>query len=146
MSLDVSLIMPGASVGGSGIFVRENGAVREITRAEWDEKFPGVEPLTFEQDGGGVYSANITHNLGDMANEAGIYSIIWHPDKNDIQYAYQLISPLQDGLARLLSDAAYFEQFNPPNGWGNYGLLVEFTQSYLDACKKYPHAKVSVWR
>lgn len=29
---------------GSGIFIRENGAVREITREEWDRRHPGQEP------------------------------------------------------------------------------------------------------
>jgi hypothetical protein len=26
-----------------------------------------------------MYSANITHNLGDMASEAGIYEALWRP-------------------------------------------------------------------
>lgn len=39
----------GGSAGdnpGSGIFVRENGALREITRGEWDAKYPGREPVS----------------------------------------------------------------------------------------------------
>ena len=29
---------------GSGIFVRENGRITEISRQEWDEHFPDREP------------------------------------------------------------------------------------------------------
>jgi hypothetical protein len=29
---------------GSGIFIRENGAVQEISREEWDRRHPGREP------------------------------------------------------------------------------------------------------
>ena len=35
---------------------------------------------------------------------------------------------------------------NPQNGWGNYDNLVAFTQQYLDACKRFPLARVRVSR
>lgn len=83
MSLDVYLSVPGAANRreGTGIFIRENGATREITRTEWDERFPGREPVTMadSEESNEVYSANITHNLGRMAAEAGIYEALWRP-------------------------------------------------------------------
>jgi len=66
----------------SGIFVRENGATREISRTEWDRSYPGREPATLvpdEEESEEIYSANITHNLGKMANKAGIYEALWRP-------------------------------------------------------------------
>lgn len=51
MSLDVYLktgVM--VSTTGSGIFVRENGQTKEISRSEWDEKFPGREPVVVAHD------------------------------------------------------------------------------------------------
>lgn len=77
MSLDVYLSVPGKSEGGTGIYIRENGSTREISRAEWDAKFPGREPIVAESSGG--YSANITHNLGRMADAAGLYYALWRP-------------------------------------------------------------------
>lgn len=38
-------------VCGSGIFVRENGATREITREEWDRRNPGREPVVVAKKG-----------------------------------------------------------------------------------------------
>ena len=38
-----------------------------------------------------VYSANITHNLGLMAEEAGIYQPLWRPEELGIKTAAGLI-------------------------------------------------------
>jgi hypothetical protein len=147
MSLDVDLMMPGISATGSGIFIRENGGMREISRAEWDEKFPGREPVVFEGDGDrSIYSANITHNLGKMASEAGIYQALWRPEEIGITRAFQLIEPLRSGLERLRQQPDHFKQFNPENGWGDYDGLVRFVEQYLEACEDYQTAVVSVSR
>lgn len=147
MSLDVYLTLPGATVSGSGIFVRENGSVREISRAEWDEKFPGREPIiAVLEDDSSVYSANITHNLGKMASEAGLYQALWRPEEIGITRAHQLIEPLRTGWEYLRSNPDHFKQFNPENGWGNYDNLIAFTEQYLEACEQYPTAEVRVSR
>lgn len=93
-----------------------------------------------------VYSANITHNLTGMAEEAGIYKALWRPDEIGITKASQLIEPLTAGLALLKSDPPRFEAFNSPNGWGMYEHFVPFVEKYLDACKEHPDAAVRVWR
>jgi hypothetical protein len=153
MSLDVYLELEGQKVPktGSGIFIRENGSTREISQEEWYEKNPDRDPVVLlfeseEEDTSRVYHANITHNLNTMANDAGIYKYLWRPDELGIVVAKELIKPLEEGLALLKSEPARFKQFNPKNGWGTYEGLVEFVDSYLEACKKYPEAKVSVWR
>jgi len=151
MSLDVYLKMPNkpAVEAGSGIFVRENGETKEISRAEWDAKFPEREPFVASLDEGGddeVFSANITHNLGAMAREAGIYEALWRPEEIGITKAAQLIPLLKDGLAKLNGDPDVFRAFNPANGWGSYETLCNFTASYLKACISFPDADVNVWR
>ena len=93
-----------------------------------------------------VYERNITHNLNKMAKDAGIYMHLWRPDEIGIEYAAQLIEPLQCGLALLLSDPERFRALNPDNGWGNYDGLVDFVGSYLEACEKHPGAKIEVSR
>jgi len=35
---------------GSGIFVREGGAARELTVEEWDERYPGRVPVRFKDN------------------------------------------------------------------------------------------------
>jgi len=149
MSLDVYLTISGIkSQSGSGIFVRENGSIKEISREELNEKFPGCEPIILPADDedASVYSANITHNLGRMASEAGVYEYLWRPDEVGIKIAAQLIDPLQKGLILLENEPERFKEFNPSNGWGSYDGLVTFIREYLDACNKYPTASVNVWR
>lgn len=84
MSLDFYLVQRGAPKGDhSGIFVREDGCTKEISREEWDEKYPEREPVVCtmpeRESDETVFDTNITHNLGAMADEAGIYTALWHP-------------------------------------------------------------------
>jgi len=93
-----------------------------------------------------VYSENITHNLGKMAEQAGIYQHLWRPDEIGITKAEQLIIPLTTSLELLISDPERFKAFNPSNGWGSYDGLITFVQNYLAACFDNPDADVSVCR
>jgi hypothetical protein len=148
MSLDVYLTLPGVQVQvDAKIYIREDGQNKEISRAEWDARFPGREPFTVaSEDSETVYSANITHNLNKMAEEAMLYNCLWRPDKHGITHAHQLIPLLKVGLSLLQSEPERFEAFNPSNGWGDYDGLVRFVAAYLTACEQYPSAEVSVSR
>jgi hypothetical protein len=92
------------------------------------------------------YEANITHNLGMMATEAGVYEILWRPDEVGITRAHQLIEQLKTGLAYLQANPDRFRKLNPPNGFGNYEGLVSFVHSYLSACIVNPEALIKVSR
>ena len=93
-----------------------------------------------------VYSANITHNLGDMAREANIYEALWLAEEMGYYHASDLINPLSKGLALLVADPERFEKFNSPNGWGMYKHFVNFVAQYLAACIENPDAQISVNR
>ena len=118
-----------------------------ISRAEWDKRYPDREPFaTTPHISDIVFTANITHNLNQMAEEAGIYTCLWRPEEIGITHAWELILPLEEGLQRLRDDPNRFAQFNPKNGWGTYDTLVGFVLDYLLACELYPQAIVSVSR
>jgi hypothetical protein len=148
MSLDVYLIAdtpPLSPNGGSGIYIRRNGETVEISRDEWERAFPGQEPVVLTAEYGvdcTVYERNITHNLGKMADAAGVYDACWCPDDHGWSRAKDLIDPLTVGLLRLKSDPEAFKVHNPANGWGDYDGLVRFVSDYLDACVKYPEASI----
>lgn len=93
-----------------------------------------------------VYDSNITHNLTEMAGEAGIYEALWRPEEMGATRAIDLIESLEDGLGRLKADPKRFKQFNPSNGWGDYDSFVTFVDRYLETCKEYPEATISVSR
>jgi len=113
-----------------------------------------------------LYDANITHNLGEMAEKAGIYEALWRPHRlkegynipeNDHNAEYEfesncrifaedIIVHLKKGLADLKARPEYFEQFNSPNGWGMYEHFVPFVEKYLNACEMFPKAIVNTCR
>lgn len=93
-----------------------------------------------------VFTKNITHNLGVMAKEAGLYKALWRPEDLDVYYAEDLIDTLTDGLQQLKAQPEYYKQFNPENGWGNYEGLVEFVEEYLKWCIMFPECIIKVSR
>ena len=92
------------------------------------------------------FQFNTTHNLGPMADNAGIYEALWRPETIGITTAGQLIDSLAAGLQLLQSDPDRFKEFNPPNGWGAYEILVNFVENYLAACRDHPDALVKASR
>ena len=90
-----------------------------------------------------VFSANITHNLTAMADAAGIYQHIWHPEELGITKAQQLIKPLKTALKLLKSDPDGFKRYDNEKAWGQYNDFVSFVQDYLTACKAKPRASIS---
>ena len=98
----------------------------------------GDEPHRVE-----LYSANITHNLGKMAKEAGIYDHLWHPENLDIETAGELVEPIRAGLADMIARPEHYKQFDAPNGWGTYTYFIAFIQKYLEALEQHPKASVA---
>lgn len=93
-----------------------------------------------------VFHRNITHNLCEMAQEAGIYKCLWRPDENGFIQAKDIIAILEKSLDNLVRNPSKFTIFNPDNGWGSFERLVTFVSDVLEACKKYPNAKIETCR
>ena len=100
-----------------------------ITKEPYDNEDWGQEYL---------YTANITHNLGEMATAAGIYKALWRPDEIGAERAKDIIDLLEEGLRDLIDRPTYFEVYNSPNGWGTYKNFLPFVVKYLEALKAYP--------
>ena len=118
----------------------------ELLRANGLESIASTVEAHHEHGDIRVYDSNITHNLGRMAEEAGIYKCLWRPEEIGITKASQLIPLLTEGLAKLHADRPRFEKFNASNGWGLYENFVPWVSQYLEACRENPDADVSVWR
>jgi len=93
-----------------------------------------------------LYETNITHNLGTMAQEAGIYQAIWRPEEIDAVIAEDIISIVEEGLQKLLDDPIFFKKFDASNGWGTYEDFIPFVKKYLEALKNYPKAIINAYR
>lgn len=148
MSLDVWLTVKGEPIkrAGTGVFVRRNGKTVELSAKEVAEQFDGAEIQPQEYESNEVYDNNITHNLTEMASKADLYTALWRPDEQGWTKAKDITGILERGLKRLKKDPTGFKKYNPDNGWGSYDGLVNFTESYLQACKDYPEAEIGVSR
>ena len=93
-----------------------------------------------------VYSSNITHNLTDMAKEAGIYREVWRPEECGITKAVQLIEPLRKGIERLKAEPERFKPLSASNAWGTYEQFIPWLEQYLKACESFPDAEITVSR
>jgi len=122
--------------------------------------------VTYEEKSEELFWANITHNLGKMADKAGIYKSCWrpyylHPDcpkefqNYDEEYAFEeahpmlakdIIKTLEKGYEDMKARPEYFKQFDSENGWGLYIHFLPWVENYLEACKTYPDAEISVSR
>lgn len=182
MSLDVMLIVSGKDNDEFNdyevTYLASNFAIacQKGYTGNYDFWFKGIKPSwrkianknnpNYEVPIMSVYSANITHNLGEMAEKAGLYEALWRPhrlkpnyaiDEKDyvgeweyedasVTYAKDLIKIIEKGLTDLKARPEYFEQFSSKNGWGMYKHFVPFVENYLNALKKYPDSIVKTDR
>ena len=99
-----------------------------------------------------VYSGNITHNLGKMADavvlESGLtlYQCLWRPEEVGITHAKCLGEYLDEAFNILLSSPEEYKKYNPENGWGSYDGLVDFVYKYRNACWDNPEAELAISR
>jgi len=93
-----------------------------------------------------VFDANITHNLGKMAEAAGIYKCLWHPAESGFARAEQIIPILEEGIRLMEVDPAKYEALNAENGWGTYANFLPWCKAVLAACKENPDAIPSASR
>lgn len=99
-----------------------------------------------------IFSLNITHNLGKMADEVKLsngktlYQVLWRPDEHGYFNAEDISELLDEGFNILLADPEKYKKHNPENGWGEYDGLVNFVYEYRNACWENPDAELSISR
>lgn len=100
----------------------------------------------FGDGGESIHSQNITHNLGGMAREAGIYELLWRPEGVPVINAGQLVAPLEKAITDMKADSERFKKHNASNGWGMYENFLPWLERLLEACKANPGAVVESHR
>ena len=151
MSLDIYIISPTPiKKKSTGIWVRDNGKTRELSKAEAQEKYPDADIQEIEIETNEFWHGNITHNLGKMAENClsldeesqrySLYNLLWRDTQVPFtgNYLNVYIAHLAYCLYVLRNNPDYFKQFNPPNGWGTYEQLVEFVRSFIRALIDMP--------
>ena len=133
----------------SGIFIREDGITKEISIEEWNKRYPDREPIVAiheEDETKRVFHSNITHNLTEMANHAGIYKCLWRPEEIGVTKAGEIINKLESGIKLMEDSPESFSRFDAKNGWGTYDQFLPWVKKVLNACKENSGATIEVSR
>lgn len=93
-----------------------------------------------------LYTFNITHNLAKMAYSCGLYDYMWAAEELGFKNAKDLIEGLEKGIKELKAIPEFYSKYNPKNHWGDYEGLVKVASEFLEACKSFPKANISVSR
>ena len=98
------------------------------------------------------WSANITHNMGRMADVVpvgdglSLYDVVWRPDEHDISTTDELVERLRSGIDYMITNRKELLKYNPKNGWGDYDSFVSWSLNYLYACIDNPGCEIYVSR
>lgn len=90
-----------------------------------------------------LFDRNITHNISEMWNEAGIWEALY---ESDGEKPSEIIDVLKKGLKDMNDRPEFYKQFNPSNGWGDYDGAISFLTDVIEACENFPDAVINVSR
>jgi hypothetical protein len=88
-----------------------------------------------------VVDKNITHNLTDMWEAAGIYDALYNSEG---QTAESVIPILEKGLQLMIAEPERFKQYNSPNGWGTYKHALPWLTELVAEFKQYPQGIINI--
>lgn len=88
-----------------------------------------------------IYWRNITHNLGKMWREAGIYDDLYNSDGKK---AGDIVESLKLGYKKMLNNPDKYKALEPDNGWGNYQNALDFLDSVIKHCEEHPDATIRI--
>jgi len=132
------------------------------------ERYITYDKITLEREDEQIYWKNITHNLTEMADKAGIYEALWRPfkllsnynsenelidkeyeyifEENNTVRAKDITEVMQKGLKFMKDNKEMLLKYNPDNGWGSYDSLLESVTEYTEALINNPEAIITVSR
>ncbi len=127
----------------TGVYIREDGCTKELKTIDDVKKhFPNkdishiCEQVYYDDE---LWTKNITHNLSEMAehviinDQINLCDLLWKPKDNGFDIVTQIyIDYISNALRILKSKKKELEKFNPKNNWGNYDLLLDFVNEYMD--------------
>ena len=117
------------------------------TEAIHNEVWDDFDDLEFNDEGDyRAFDTNITHNLGEMADKAGIYECLWEPLENNYKKAKDITPFVMLGLRVLKNNPKHFKQYSADNGWGTYEQFIPWLEELIEALIKHPNASIRVWR
>lgn len=109
------------------------------------------------------WSANITHNMCNMANhipvsytinneeyENNLYMLVWRPEEvgigNVCNNTDVVAQALQSGISYMILHREELLQYNPSNNWGSYDSFLPWLIEYWNKCLENPDCLIECSR
>lgn len=118
---------------------------------EWNKAFPSSTLLIYDSESEDdildairdkvVFAHQIPPDFAEVARLTNLYQVIWEPN-SIATTAGGLIPTLYIAINDMSLDSIKYKIHELDNGLEAYERLAVFAQKYLDACIKYPDAKV----
>lgn len=106
------------------------------------------------------WHANITHNMGRMADHIPVhytidgeeysntlYELVWRPEEvgtGNICNNTDIVSQaLESGIAYMVTHRNDLLPYNPSNGWGSYDSFLQWLITYWQACLNNPDCQIT---
>lgn len=88
-----------------------------------------------------IYDGNMTHNVAPMWRKAGVYNALYNSEG---QLAKDILEELKKGKEEMLAFPEEYKKLNPENGWGDYDSSLNFLNTIIMACEKWPHGIIHI--
>lgn len=88
-----------------------------------------------------LFSANITHNLYRMWQEAGVHNVLY---ESHGKRAAEIRETIAEGVAAMACEPERFRTFDASNRWGTYENALPWLRSVLSACTEYPDGVIRI--
>jgi len=89
-----------------------------------------------------VFDEGVTHNLGTMADKAGIYEALWYPKEAGIKKASELARVLAPAISDMKARPGYYRAFESARGFGTYNYFLPWLDKLYAACLEHPDAEI----
>jgi hypothetical protein len=89
-----------------------------------------------------IVSMSITHNLTEMAEACGLYSLMWEAEGKEVK---DLVLPLKQAIKELKNNPEKYKKYNPKNGWGDYEGLLKVAMEFYKECFRNRNKNVTIW-
>ncbi len=89
---------------------------------------------------------NCTYNLAPMFDKAFNFDYGEYPGLRGLHElgAHGAILILKNAVAKMKANSGEYRKLNPPNGWGNYEIALEYLEAILAACVEHPKGTIEI--
>ena len=88
-----------------------------------------------------VINENITHNLVDMWEKAGIYDVLYNSNGEKVKH---ILGALEKGYADMYDNPEEYRKLDSPNGWGTYVDAMYWLKNLIQQMKQYPDGIIGI--